>query len=200
MPIRRPFTLDLVLWHPWVPTVDQIEATPEQIALVEEVSPRPTGRPYYALLAHAPQALRERTALMKSAMYSQDGATRADRKLAAVATSRANGCVHCASVHARLYAQLTKDEKIIQRILAEGLDVPLGERERAIVDYAAKLTLDPAGTTAQDLAPLRQAGFSDLAILDLTHVIGMFTWANQLFLTLGEVEPEAETVAESPIR
>ena len=190
MPLRRPFTLDLVLWQPWVPTVDQVVATPEQLALVEEVTPRPTGRPYYALLAHDPQALRERTALMKSAMYSQDGATRADRELAAVATSRANGCVHCASVHARLYAQLTKDEATIQRILDEGIDTPLGQRERAIVDYAAKLSLDPAGTSAQDLVPLRQAGFSDLAILDLTHVIGMFNWANQLFLTLGEVEPE----------
>ena len=190
MPTRRPFTLDLVLWNPWLPTVDEIEATPEQRALVEEVSPRPTGRPYYALLAHEPQALRERTALMKFAMYSQDGATRADRELAAVAASRANGCVHCASVHARLHAQLTKDEVTIRRLLDEGIDTPLEPQNRAIVDYAVKLSLDPAAVTAQDLIPLRQVGLSDLAILDLTHVIGMFNWANQLFLTLGEVEPE----------
>lgn len=195
MPTHRPFTLDLVLWNPWLPTVDQVEATPEQLALVEEVSPRPTGRPYYALLAHEPQALRERTALMKAAMYGQEGATRADRELAAVATSRANGCVHCASVHARLHAQLTKDEVTIRRLLDEGVDTPLGERDRAIVDYAVKLSLDPAGTTAQDLIPLRQAGLSDLAILDVTHVIGMFNWANQLFLTLGEVEPESPVTA-----
>ena len=191
MPTRRPFTLDLVLWNPWLPTVDEIEATPEQRALVEEVSPRPTGRPYYALLAHEPQALRERTALMKFAMYSQDGATRADRELAAVAASRANGCVHCASVHARLHAQLTKDEVTIRRLLDEGIDTPLEAQNRAIVDYAVKLSLDPAAVTAQDLIPLRQVGLSDLAILDLTHVIGMFNWANQLFLTLGEVEPAA---------
>ncbi len=191
MPTRRPFTLDLVLWHPWLPTVDEIEATPEQQALVEEVSPRPTGRPYYALLAHEPQALRERTALMKFAMYSQEGATRADRELAAVAASRANGCVHCASVHARLHAQLTKDEVTIRRLLDEGIDTPLEPQNRAIVDYAVKLSLDPAAVTAQDLIPLRQVGLSDLAILDLTHVIGMFNWANQLFLTLGEVEPAA---------
>ena len=190
MPTRRPFTLDLVLWNPWLPTVDEIEATPEQRALVDEVSPRPTGRPYYALLAHEPQALRERTAVMKFARYSQDGATRADRELAAVAASRANGCVHCASVHARLHAQLTKDEVTIRRLLDEGIDTPLEPQNRAIVDYAVKLSLDPAAVTAQDLIPLRQVGLSDLAILDLTHVIGMFNWANQLFLTLGEVEPE----------
>ena len=190
MPTRRPFTLDLVLWNPWLPTVDEIEATPEQRALVDEVVPSPTGRPYYALLAHEPQALRERTALMKAAMYSPGGATRADRELAAVAASRANGCVHCASVHARLHAQLTKDEVTIRRLLDEGVDTPLGDHERAIVDYAVKLSLKPASVTPQDLAPLRQVGLSDLAILDLTHVIGMFNWANHLFLTLGEVEPE----------
>ena len=190
MPTRRPFTLDLVLWRPWLPTVDQIDATAEQRALVDEVVPSPTGRPYYALLAHEPQALRERTALMKVAMYSPSGATRADRELAAVAASRANGCVHCASVHARLHAQLTKDEVTIRRLLDEGVDTPLGDHERAIVDYAVKLSLRPASVTAQDLAPLRQVGLSDLAILDLTHVIGMFNWANQLFLTLGEVEAE----------
>jgi len=195
MPTRRPFTLDLVLWNPWLPTVDQVEATSEQLALVDEISPRPTGRPYFALLAHEPHALRERTALMKAAMYSQEGATRADRELAAVATSRANGCVHCASVHARLHAQLTKDEVTIRRLLDEGVNTPLAPRERAIVDYAVKLSLDPAGVTAQDLAPLRQVGLSDLAILDVTHVIGMFNWANQLFLTLGEVEPEAAPTA-----
>jgi uncharacterized peroxidase-related enzyme len=192
---KRPFTLDLVKWHPWIETVEDLGASPEQVALLDEVSPNPTGRPYYALLAHDPIALRERTLLMKHTMYGHDGALRSDRELAAVATSRANGCVHCASVHARLYGQLTKDNAVIQRILDEGNDTPLGQRERAIVDYAVKLSLDPAGTTAADLSALRAAGFSDLAILDLTHVIGMFNWANQLFLTLGENEPPETTEA-----
>jgi uncharacterized peroxidase-related enzyme len=187
---RKPFTLDLVKWHPWVATVEQTGATPEQAALVDEVSPRPTGRPYYALLAHDPPVLRERTALMKAAMYSQGGARRSDRELAAVATSRVNGCVHCASVHARLHAQLTRDETVIQRLLDEGIEAPLADpREQAVVDYAVKLTRDPAGLTAADLAPLRAVGLSDLAILDLTNVIGMFNWANQLFQSLGESEP-----------
>ena len=47
---------------------------------------------------------------------------------------------------------------------------------------------DPAALTAADLAPLHAAGLSDLAILDLTHVIGMFNWANQLYLALGEID------------
>jgi len=189
---RPAFTLDLVKWHPWVETVDDIGPTPEQAALVAEVSPRPTGRPYYALLAHDPLVLKERTALMKAAMYGQGGARRSDRELAAVATSRVNGCVHCASVHARVYAQLTKDEATIQRLLDEGIDTPLDERERAVVDYAARLTRDPAGLTRADLEPLRRLGYSDLDILDITNAAAMFVWANDLFLSLGDAEPTGE--------
>jgi uncharacterized peroxidase-related enzyme len=194
---HRPFTLDLVIWEPWIETVDAIGPTAEQAALLDEVTPSPTSRPYYALLAHDPPALRERTALMKAAMYSQGGATRAERELAATAASRANGCVHCASVHARLYAQLTKDSATIQRLLDEGVETPLPPRERAIVDYSVKLSLEPAVLTAADLAPLRAVGLSDQAILDLTYVIGMFNWANQLFLSLGEVE-RTEPIALEP--
>lgn len=185
---HRPFTLDIVKWRPWLETIEDVGATPDQLALVDEIAPNPVGRSYYTLLAHDAPVLRERTALMKATMYGRDGATRADRELAAVATSRANGCVHCASIHARLYNQLTKTTDVIQRLLDEGVDTPLGEHERAIVDYAVKLSHDPAGMTAADLVPLRQAGFSDIAILDLTHVIGMFNWANELYLPLGEIE------------
>lgn len=189
--ITRPFTLDFVKWNPWLPTVEEIEnPSAEQIETLNRVAPRPNGRAYYALLSHEPKALQERTDLMQKTMYSPEGLSRADRELAAVATSRANGCVHCASVHARLYGQLTKDNTLIQCLLDEGLDIDLAQHERVIVDFSIKLTLDPAALTAADLKPLRDAGFSDLQILDLVHVIGMFTWANQLFLSLGENDPE----------
>lgn len=185
---QRPFTLDIVKWRPWLDTIDEIGATPEQTALVDAIAPNPVGRSYYTLLAHDAPVLRERTALMKAAMYGREGATRAERELAAVATSRANGCVHCASIHARLYNQLTKTTDVIQHLLDDGVDTPLAPHERALVDYAVKLSHDPASITVADLKPLRDAGYSDLAILDLTHVIGMFNWANELYLPLGEIE------------
>lgn len=185
---RSRFTLDVLRWQPWLETVDDVGATPEQAALVQEVAPSPESRPYYALLAHDAPALRERTALFNAVMYGHGGARRADRELAAVATSLVNGCRYCTSVHARRYVQLTKEAGAMQRLLDEGVDTALGERERAVVDYAAKLTRDPAGMTAEDLAPLRQAGFSDLEILDVTYSAAMFAWANRLMQTLGEGE------------
>ena len=114
------FTLEVVTWQPWLETVDETGATPEQAELVDKVAPNPDGRAYYALLAHDPPALRERTALFNAIMYGHGGLPRAERELATVATSRVNGCVYCASVHARRYAQLTKDATPIQRLLDEG--------------------------------------------------------------------------------
>lgn len=187
---QRPyFTLDVLGWRPWLETVDEVGPTAEQAELVQAVAPSPSGRAYYALLAHDVPALRERTALFNAVMYGHGGASRADRELAAVATSLVNGCPYCTSVHARRYAQLTRDTAVIQRLLDEGLDTELGPRERAIVDYAATLTRDPAGSGPADLAPLRRAGLSDAEILDVIHATAMFAWANRLMQTLGESTP-----------
>jgi len=111
----------------------------------------------------------------------------ADRELASVAVSRINGCVYCASVHAQRYAQITKHPEIIQGIFDEGVEAELDQRQRANVDYAVQLTHAPQSATPADLAPLRRAGLTDPEILDLTHVVAMFAWANRLLQTLGEV-------------
>ena len=76
---------------------------------------------------------------------------------------------------------------MIDAIYAEGVDAPLADpRLAAIVAYSAKLTDDHANLTAADLQPLRDAGLTDLDILDVTHAAAMFAWANRLMLTLGE--------------
>ena len=185
------FTLDILDWRPWVETVDEVGITPEQEALLEEVVPATTGRPYYATLAHDVPALRERTKLFKAIMYGPGGVRRADRELAAVSTARVNGCVYCASVHARLFAQLTKDVPAIQRLLDEGIQAEQAERERAVIDFAVKLTREPDKVTAADLAPLRALGLSDGEILDISHATAMFAWANRLMQTLGQPERPA---------
>jgi uncharacterized peroxidase-related enzyme len=192
---RPRFTSETVKWQSWIETVDDVGPTPEQAALVEAVSPVPEGRLYYAVLAHDVPALEERTGLFNAVMYGPGGLRRADRELASVAASLVNGCVYCTSVHARRYIQLTKDAETMERLLAEGVETELGARERAVVDYAVKLTRDPAAMTAADLAPLRAIGLSDMEILDVTQATAMFAWANRLMQTLGEGMPPEETTA-----
>ena len=67
--------------------------------------------PYFRLLARDPDALRARTLTDKDIFYNPDaGLPRAERELAAAATSRFNGCIYCASVHARFAATYSKRE------------------------------------------------------------------------------------------
>lgn len=177
------FTLAVVRWHPWLETVDQVGATDEQAEVLAKIT---SNRDYFATLAHDAPALRERTGLFNAIMYGHGGASRADREFSTVVTSRVNGCPYCASVHARRYSQLTKDTTLVQRLLDEGVAAKFAEHEQAIVDYAVKLTRDPASLTPADLAPLRQAGFTDAQILDIAHSTAMFAWANRLMQTIGE--------------
>lgn len=189
----RQHTMAVLDWRPWLETVDEVDASPEQRALVDEVTPTPTGRAYYALLAHDAPALRERTALFNAIMYGPGGARRSDRELASIAVSLVNGCVYCASVHARRFAQLTRSAEVAERLLAEGVGTALGPRERAVVDLAVSLTRDPARLGPADLAPLRAAGLPDDEILDVANAAAMFAWANRLMQTLGEPAPAPST-------
>lgn len=187
MSAQQRFTLEAVDWHAWLDTIEIASASPEQIAVLEESTPTAKTSQYYLLLAHQVDVLRQRSRLFNAVMYAPRGLPRAERELATVAVSRVNGCVYCASVHAQRFVQLAKQPDLIQRMLDQGVDIDLDPRQRAIVDYAVKLTRDPAGATAVDLVALRDAGLDDLQILDLTHVVAMFAWANRLLQTLGEV-------------
>jgi uncharacterized peroxidase-related enzyme len=181
------FTLEAVEWAPWMPTVDAATATPRQRAALEASPQRDS--PYFLTLAHDVDSLEQRSPLFHAVMYAPRGLPRADRELATVVVSIINGCVYCSSVHARRFAELTKRPEIIQRLYDEGLDTPLEPRQRAIVDFTAKLTRSPQAMLPADLKPLRDVGMDDLQILDLIHAIAMFANANRLMQTLGEPIP-----------
>lgn len=182
----KKFTLETVGWDAWLDTLNLADATPEQIAVLEESTPTAKTSPYYLLLVQDVDVLRERSRLFNAVMYGPRGLPRAERELATVVVSMINGCIYCASVHAQRFGQLTKHPEIIQRLFDEGIATELSPRYRAIVDYAVKLTHEPQHMAAADLAALRAVGLTDLEILDLNHAVAMFAWANRLMQTLGE--------------
>jgi uncharacterized peroxidase-related enzyme len=189
----RDFTKGELEWAPWIEPLDLDAATEAQrTALKITPSNRAVGA-YSLVLAHDPESLSERSPLYNGIMFGARGLPRADRELGAVTASRINGCSYCASVHAKRYVELAKDSETMQRIYADGVDAALDDpRRAAIVAYSAKLTRDPASVGPADAAPLKAQGLSDLEILDLTHAVAMFAWANRLMQTLGEpVSPAA---------
>lgn len=182
------FTQRVLDWQPWLETVDEIEASPEQLAVVDAIATARQGRAYWATLAHDPGSLRARMALYGN-ILSGEGAgrgPRSDRELAATATSRVTSCVYCASVHSRAYSALVKERDTVQRLLDDGPGADLPPRERAVVDYAVKLALHPEAIGPADLQPLRDLGLTDLELLDITNAAAIFANANRLMATLGE--------------
>ncbi|SIR49472.1 peroxidase-related enzyme [Pseudacidovorax sp. RU35E] len=180
------FTSETLGWRAWLPVLDLAQATPEQTAVLETSHPKAKTSDYYLLLVQQPAILQERSTVFNAIMYAPGGLSRAERELASAVVSRINGCVYCASVHAQRFEQLAKRNDVIAQVFHEPQGAGTNARERAIVQASITLTATPAGFGAQDIAPLRAAGLSDLEILDLVHAIAIFAWANRLMLNLGE--------------
>ena len=179
------FTRAMLEWSPWIDPVPEAELTDKQRAGL--VDPARAKSPYFRLLARDPDALGARTRTDKDIFYNvSEGLPRADRELAAAAASRLNGCIYCASVHARFAATYSKREADVDRLLAEGVGADLGERWNAVVAASVALTATPPRFGDAEIARLRAVGLDDLEIADVIHAASFFNWANRLMLSLGE--------------
>lgn len=178
------FTADELVWHAWINPVDPATGTPDQRTAIE-TSVWPNS-PYFRLLAWHPESLAARTAVDHAIFMGRPGLRRGERELAATVASRFNGCVLCASVHARFTMTFTKENEAVLRLLHEGLDAPMGERWRAIIDAAAALSASPVALDATHVAALQAVGLNAVEVLDVIASTAFFAWANRLMLSLGE--------------
>ena len=192
---RASFTIDLLEWAPWLERATETELAPGQRAEVEAYVAAQQNSDYIDVLANDYAALRARALVHRHVYTSTDPSPSANRELAATAASRVTGCVFCASVHARMYAGFSRKRELVLRVLADGVAADLPQLERAVVDLSAKLTTDPEALTAADLAPLREQGLDDLAILDVINYAAFFANANRLMLSLGEPKRPASRPA-----
>ena len=185
-PAKVGFTLDPLDWAAWLPTVAVAHASAEQLAVLDESNAAARTSPYYLTLVHNPAVLRQRSKLFNAIMYGQGGLARAERELATVAVSLVNGCPYCASVHSRLFAQLSKAPQQVQALFDEGVNAALPPPRRAVVDLAVALSANPPAPLASPLAALHAVGLDDAQVLDAIHASAIFAWANRLMQTLGE--------------
>ena len=81
--------------------------------------------------------------------------------------------------------RLTNDEALVVQLLADFRQAVLSDADRAMLDYAAKLTLEPWAMVESDVVSLRAAGFSDAAILDINQVASYYAFVNRLADGLG---------------
>ena len=185
------FTRDMLDWLPWLEPMAEADMTEHHIkSLVDAARVK---SPYFRLLARDPDVLEARTRTDKDIFYNPEaGLPRAERELAAAATSRLNGCIYCASVHARFAATYSKRVDDVQRLLDEGVEAKLDERWEAVVAASVALTALPMTFGKAHVERLRAVGLDDAAIADLIGAASFFNWANRLMLSLGVPATQAK--------
>lgn len=77
----------------------------------------------------------------------------------------------------------------MEAIAADPDTAAVGDRRRAMLDYALKLSRRPSSVGANDVEALRDAGFADADVLAIAQVTAYYAYANRIADGLGvEVE------------
>ncbi len=80
---------------------------------------------------------------------------------------------------------MTKDARLVEGVISDYTRAAISTAERALLDFAVKLTVEPWAMEEADTARLRAAGWSDRVILDLSLVVAYFAFVNRLAQGLG---------------
>ena len=87
-------------------------------------------------------------------------------------------------------------EALLAALAEEYTEAALAPADRAMLDYAVKLTRVPGQMGAADVAALREHGFDDRAIHDICAITAYYAFVNRIADGLGvELEPERDGVA-----
>ncbi len=87
--------------------------------------------------------------------------------------------------HGEALRRLISDASLVTQLKEDYRQAELAPADRAMLDYAAKLTRAPAAVTAADVQMLREAGFADHAILDIAQITAYFAFVNRIADGLG---------------
>jgi uncharacterized peroxidase-related enzyme len=151
----------------------------------------PNGEIDNILAVHSlrPHTLEAHMALYKNALHhTANSLPTWLLEVVGVHVSGLNACDYCVDHHAAGLRRLLADDGRTDAILAalrSGGRGPFDERLRAILDYAERLTLQPASVSQHDLAPMRAAGLDDGQILEVNQVVAYFAYANRTVQGLG---------------
>jgi uncharacterized peroxidase-related enzyme len=139
-----------------------------------------------------PVVMRAHLEFYMAIMYGRSGLSRQQREMIAMTVSNQNRCTYCTTHHTEALSKYLKDADALRAIRKDFAVSPIGPKEKAMLAYATKVTHSPALVNDSDTDQLREVGFSDSDILDITLVASYFNFVNRLVLSLGvELEPDA---------
>jgi uncharacterized peroxidase-related enzyme len=119
-------------------------------------------------------------AMYNDLMLAPSGLSKLEREMIAVAVSSQNRCYYCLVAHGAAVRMLSGDPPLGELMAMNYRAARLNKRQRAMLDFAVKLTVEPWAVEEADRAALRRAGFSDRDIWDIAAVAGFFNMSNRV--------------------
>jgi uncharacterized peroxidase-related enzyme len=113
-------------------------------------------------------------------MLGGSGLTMLEREMIATVVSTQNRCFYCITVHGAGVRQLSGDPVLGEMMAMNYRAARLSRRQRAMLDFAVKLTVEPWGIEEDDRMRLRGAGFSDRDVWDIAAVASFYNMTNRL--------------------
>jgi uncharacterized peroxidase-related enzyme len=145
----------------------------------------------FLTLAHRPDEFRAFFAYHDALMEKDGGLSKAEREMIVVATSGANQCQYCVVAHGAILRVRAKNPLIADQVAVNYRKADITPRQRAMLDFALKVSLHSAEVAEPDLAALREHGFSDEDIWDIGAIAAFFALSNRL-ANLSSMRPNDE--------
>ncbi len=141
--------------------------------------------------AFNPDKLDAFTAMYNDLMLADSALSKLEREMIAVVVSSVNRCFYCLTAHGAAVRQLSGNPELGELMVMNYRAADLTPRERAMLDFAWKLTESPEAVDEPDRQALRDAGFSDRDIWDIAAVAGFFNMSNRVAIAT-DMRPNAE--------
>ena len=124
-------------------------------------------------------------------MLADSGISKLEREMIAVAVSAVNHCHYCLTAHGAAVRQRGKDPMLGELIAQNYRAANLPPKQKAMLDFAVKLTEHPAKMEEADREALRKVGFNDRDIWDIAATAAFYNMSNRLAAAT-EMRPNPE--------
>ena len=123
-------------------------------------------------------------------MLGPSGLSKLEREMIAVAVSSQNRCYYCLTAHGAAVRTYSGDPVLGELMVMNYRAAKLTKKQRAMLDFAVKLTASPWSVEEGDRERLRRVGFSDRDIWDISAIVGFFNMSNRV-VSATDMRPNA---------
>jgi uncharacterized peroxidase-related enzyme len=134
----------------------------------------------FLTLAYRPDEFRAFFAYHDALMERDGGLSKAEREMIVVATSAANQCQYCVIAHGAILRIRAKNPLIADQVAVNYRKADITPRQKAMLDFAMKVSADAQRVSEEDFAALTPHGFSDDDIWDIAAIAAFFALSNRL--------------------